>query len=105
MDFHPTSDLYLAYPLEKSVLVLNTTDWTEKFRLTADSVDANYSIVQYSPCGKFLAAASQDGCIVVWNTSTQTVVDVSEHPLCVAICAMAWNPTGKSISVFHICFL
>lgn len=94
MDFHPTSDQCLAYPLKKSICVLNTTDWSEKSILTSCTIKTSFSIVQYSPCGKFLAAASQDGAIAVWNTSTEALISISEHPNTVAVCAMVWNPTG-----------
>lgn len=94
IDFHPSSNLQLAYPLDKSVFVLNTTDWSEKFSLSCSMVNTSFSIVQYSPCGRFLAASSLDGAIVVWNITTQMLVGISEHPASVAICSMAWNPTS-----------
>lgn len=94
MDFHPTSDSHLAYPSDNSVVVLNTTDWCEEFALFCASINAPFSIVQYSPCGRLLAAASQDGGIAIWSTGTQTLVGVSEHPNCAAVCALVWNPTG-----------
>lgn len=103
MDFHPTSNDHLAYPLDKTVLILGTADWSEKFNLSCYSVDAPFSIVQFSPCGKFLAAASQDGSITVWNMINQTLVGVNQHPSSVAVCAMVWNPTGATLIQSKFC--
>lgn len=97
MDFHPNSNLQLAYPLEREILVLDTIDWSKKYTLSCPSVNADFSIVQYSPCGKYLAAASQEGSIAVWDTTTQALVGVSDHPSGTAICAMVWNPIGIKI--------
>lgn len=95
MDFEPTTNSYLAYPLEQCVSILHTKDWSEKTSLTCYAINSPYSIVQYSPCGKYLAAATQQGDLVIWDVNAEIVVDVSSHPSSVAICAMAWNPKGE----------
>lgn len=94
MDFHPTSNLYLAYPTAKSATLLDLTDWSRKCVLSCPSINSDISIVQFSPCGKLLAAASQNGSIAIWNIATESLVDFCEHPNSTAICSMVWNPLG-----------
>lgn len=94
MDFDPSLGHYLAYPNNNSVIVLSTSDWSKKYTFTTEAIEACYSIVQFSPCGNYLAAATNCGDLVVWEVATQILVDAVTNPKSVAICAMVWNPTG-----------
>lgn len=95
IDFDPTLGKYLAYPNENMVHILNTEDWTTYKTLVADSIAAAFSIVQFSPCGNFLAAASEDGDVVIWNVPSESSINCSKLESSVTICAMVWNPTGR----------
>lgn len=63
--------------------------------LNCDDVTKPYSIVQYSPCGKYLAASSVDGDFVIWDVTEETVHNVSKHPNGTRVSAFAWNPSGE----------
>lgn len=100
MDFDPIYSRYLAYPNENTVVILNTSDWNQKSILTCDAIEFSYSIVQFSPCGNFIAAASEKGDIAVWDIANQSLVDATIHPKSISICALAWNPLGNGEIAF-----
>lgn len=98
IDFEPVHGEHLAYPDKNTVVLLNVNSWTQEATLSCDSVTADFSIVQYSPCGKYIVATSSEGDIIVWNVSSETVVNTGKHEKSIAICGLMWNPKGnKSI--------
>lgn len=98
MDFEPKLGHYLAYPDKNSINILNTSDWSKKCTLTCDSVDSEYSIVKYSPCGKYISAASIKGDLIVWDVRRSIAIATTTHPKLISICSMAWNPSGMVIN-------
>ncbi|GJQ71634.1 hypothetical protein Trydic_g11333 [Trypoxylus dichotomus] len=95
MDFDPIFGKHLAYPDENVVHILSVDGWATHKKLVADSIAASFSIVQYSPCGNFLAAASEHGDVVIWDIPSQAVINCSQNQTSTAICAMVWNPLGN----------
>lgn len=95
MDFDPIHGRLLAYPDKNKVIIVNTLDWDIKHTFSCEAVESDLSIVQFSPCGKFVAAASLLGDLLVWEVASETLVDGTVHPKSVAICAMVWNPKGN----------
>ncbi|XP_044753645.1 WD repeat and HMG-box DNA-binding protein 1 isoform X1 [Coccinella septempunctata] len=100
IDFNPTNGCQLSYPDGSSVVVLNTSDWSEVCTLSCDDVTKPFSIVQYSPCGKYLAASSVDGDFVIWDVAEEIVHNVSKHPNGTRVSAFAWNPSGLNQIVY-----
>lgn len=93
MDFEPNSGHTLAYPEKNTIVILDVSDWSMKFTLTCLMVSSSYSICQYSPCGKYMAAAAQNGDLVIWEIVTQTVSH-TKHSSEVSLSSMVWNPSG-----------
>ncbi|KAJ8932702.1 hypothetical protein NQ318_021221 [Aromia moschata] len=91
IDFDPIKGIHLAYPDKSNIVILNTDDWSQHATLNCD-VTAMYSIVQYSPCGNYIAATSEEGDFVVWDASSQMVINRSKHPKSVSIGGLMWNP-------------
>ncbi|KAL3269048.1 hypothetical protein HHI36_008131 [Cryptolaemus montrouzieri] len=100
IDFDPVSGEHLAYPDGTSVIILNTSDWSEVATLSCTDVTEVYSIVQYSPCGKFLAASSIAGDFVIWDIFNETVNNSTKHPNNTRVCAFVWNPSGLNQIVY-----
>ncbi|CAH1099771.1 unnamed protein product [Psylliodes chrysocephalus] len=100
MDFEPTEGKHLAYPEKDTVVILQVSDWSNKNILKCSQVDSQYSIVQYSPCGKYILAASEKGDFVIWNTSNGEVSNVSKHEASLSICGLMWNPLGNGQIVY-----
>lgn len=94
IDFSPDGSA-LAYPDKDTVVVLNTSDWSQSSTLNSTDVSNHYSIVQWSPCGQYLAATTTKGDIVIFHVSIRGVRKVSKHPNSTSICGLMWNPSGK----------
>lgn len=99
IDFDPTTGINLAYPHQNTIKLLNTTSWEEK-TLMCDKITADYSVLQYSNCGKYLAGATVSGNLAIWDISTLSVFKVTQHESSIAICAFMWNPKGFSVAIF-----
>ncbi|KAG5888708.1 hypothetical protein JTB14_035773 [Gonioctena quinquepunctata] len=100
IDFDPTSGKKLAYPANNTVIILNVSDWLVDATLTCGEVSSHYSIVQYSPCGKYILASSDKGDFVIWDVNSQNVSIVSKHEKSVAICGLMWNPKGNGEIIY-----
>lgn len=90
----------MAYPSKNAVKLLNTTTWTEE-ELKCPEVAADFSVLQYSSCGKYLAAASLEGDFVIWETLRKTVYQTSKHDASKAICGLMWNPKGNPLEAIN----
>ncbi|XP_063907743.1 WD repeat and HMG-box DNA-binding protein 1-like [Zophobas morio] len=99
IDFSPDGSA-LAYPDKDTVVVLNTSDWSQSSTLNSTDVSNHYSIVQWSPCGQYLAATTTKGDIVIFHVSIRGVRKVSKHPNSTSICGLMWNPSGNGQIVY-----
>jgi chromosome transmission fidelity protein 4 len=80
--------------------LLNTTDWEQSVTLTCSDVTANFSIVQFSTCGKYLVATTCEGDFVIFSVEMETVCGKSKHPNATAICGLMWNPSENGQIVY-----
>lgn len=74
---------------------MNSQDWKKIKTLSCSDVDGDYSIVQFSFCGTYLAASSIQGDFVIFEVSTEKVINKSKHPNGSTICGLMWNPTSN----------
>lgn len=95
MDFEPVQGKQLAYPDKNTIVFLNVESWSQATTLTCSNVNADFSIVQYSPCGKYLIATSVKGDIVIWDVASESIVNSGKHEKSIAICGLMWSPQGK----------
>lgn len=95
IDFEPVHGRQLAYPVKNTIVFLNVDSWNEETTLSCDRITADFSIVQYSPCGKYIAATSLEGDIVVWDVASESVINTGKHEKSIAICGLMWNPKGN----------
>lgn len=94
IDFEPKIGKHLAYPLDKTIVLLNTFDWTEMCKLSCEEVEAPFTTLQYSPGGSHLAAATTKGEFVVWDLDSRQY-EISQNDQKMSICTLMWNPKGK----------
>ncbi|XP_050293758.1 WD repeat and HMG-box DNA-binding protein 1 [Anthonomus grandis grandis] len=99
LDFEPNNGTFLAYPLNNTIKLLNTVTWNDE-TLSCENISADFSIVQYSSCGKYLAAATVEGDFVIWETCSNKVLKVSKHESSKAVCGLMWNPKGNGQIVY-----
>jgi len=86
----------VLFQSQNTIKLLNTTSWEEK-TLTCEKISADYSVLQYSNCGMYLAAATVSGNFAIWDISNLSVFKVTQHESSIAICALMWNPKGCSL--------
>ncbi|XP_023579500.1 WD repeat and HMG-box DNA-binding protein 1 [Octodon degus] len=96
--WQPGSGKLLAVPVEKSVKLYRRETWTNQLDLSDSSISQSLNIVTWSPCGRYLAAGSINGLIIVWNVETRGCVERVKHEKGYAICGLAWHPTCGRIS-------
>lgn len=90
--FDPQGKL-LAYPKDKSIVVLDMNTFETKFSLSNSEIHGNYSVCSFSLEGGFLGAGSNEGEISVWNVVNKASIkgqytSEDNHP----IVSLAWNP-------------
>lgn len=83
----------LAYPKDKAIFVLDTTNWETKFKLENNEIIGKYSVCSFSPCDKFMGAGSLEGEISVWNVAEKSKLKgqyagEDKH----SITSISWNP-------------
>ncbi|XP_021117501.1 WD repeat and HMG-box DNA-binding protein 1 isoform X2 [Heterocephalus glaber] len=96
--WQPESGKLLAVPVEKSVKLYRRETWSNQFDLSNSSISQSLNVVTWSPCGRYLAAGSINGLIIVWNVETKDCVERVKHEKGYAICGLAWHPTCGRIS-------
>ncbi|XP_008570910.1 PREDICTED: WD repeat and HMG-box DNA-binding protein 1 isoform X1 [Galeopterus variegatus] len=96
--WQPKNGKLLAIPVEKSVKLYRRETWTNQFDLSDNFISQTLNIVTWSPCGRYLAAGSINGLIIVWHVETKDCMERVKHEKGYAICGLAWHPTCDQIS-------
>ncbi|XP_062945969.1 WD repeat and HMG-box DNA-binding protein 1 isoform X2 [Cynocephalus volans] len=96
--WQPKHGKLLAIPVEKSVKLYRRETWTNQFDLSDNFISQTLNIVTWSPCGRYLAAGSINGLIIVWHVETKDCMERVKHEKGYAICGLAWHPTCDQIS-------
>ncbi|XP_048577414.1 WD repeat and HMG-box DNA-binding protein 1 isoform X2 [Nematostella vectensis] len=89
------SGKYLAIPVDKELKVYERDSWEVKFCLSSDECFEAISLVSWSSCGNFLASASIEGQIIIWNINTQSAVEIIKQENSSPLCNIVWHPSGK----------
>ncbi|XP_078484229.1 WD repeat and HMG-box DNA binding protein 1 [Ciona intestinalis] len=100
ISWRPVTGEDIAVPTETGVKIFNRVTWVLLQTLTSDVTSTAYQCCSFSQCGRFLASASADGWIVVWDTETQLTVRKIQHPLKSCISSIAWNPQQNNCVAF-----
>ncbi|KAM5235466.1 WD repeat and HMG-box DNA-binding protein 1 [Ctenodactylus gundi] len=96
--WQPKTGKLLAIPVEKSVKLYKRETWSHQFDLSDSVISQTLNIVTWSPCGRYLAAGSINGLIVVWNVETRDCMERVKHGKGFTVCGLAWHPTCGRIA-------
>ncbi|XP_063104014.1 WD repeat and HMG-box DNA-binding protein 1 isoform X2 [Cavia porcellus] len=96
--WQPGSGKLLAVPVEKSVKLYRRETWSNQFDLSDGSISQSLNVVTWSPCGRYVAAGSTNGLIVVWDVEAKACVERVKHEKGYTVCGLAWHPTCGRIS-------
>ena len=101
MSFAPTHGSLLAVPYPKEVKLLKRDSWDQVGSLAEDSVKANLTIAAFSPDSSHVAAACDDGTIVIFNVHSRETVNVFRQIKRRRICSLQWNPVVSEVSLVY----
>lgn len=78
------------------MLLYETSTWTAETTLTdASKLKGSFTVCGFSACGKFVAAGTTKGEIVVWKvTDGKRVQGKSDGDSDEPITSLCWNPNG-----------
>ncbi|NXF08688.1 WDHD1 protein, partial [Smithornis capensis] len=98
LGWQPGTGKLLAVPVDKVVKFYRRETWDSQWDLSDASITQPLNVVAWSPGGQYLAAASVDGNMVVWNVETQECIERMKHEKKYSICGLAWHPKYKQIA-------
>lgn len=103
LDWHPTNGKFLAVPVDKEVKLYVKETWECHLTLTDDCITEMVNICTFSPSGEFLAAATINGWIVVWDLGKNTqCIARKSHEKGLKICSLVWNPSRAELALCDI---
>lgn len=86
---------YLACANQKQVVVYETSDWTTHLNLTDAKLSGSFTVCGFSVCGKFIAAGTTKGELVVWTAGDgKRVSGKAEGESDEPITSLAWSTNG-----------
>ncbi|TRY65226.1 hypothetical protein DNTS_002934 [Danionella cerebrum] len=94
--WQPRSGKLLAVPVDSTVQLYDRN--TQVSTLSDDLITQIVNVVSWSPCGKFLAAGTVGGNLVIWDVEAKLCVERQKHEKGFTICGMAWDPSGTRIA-------
>jgi chromosome transmission fidelity protein 4 len=89
---------YLFVPKANKVVAYAVDSWNIAFELTETSTKEFMSILCLSPCGHFVAVATEDGQILVWDLRSKTCIARHRDGKKFRICGLAWHPYRNEIT-------
>ncbi|XP_051502537.1 WD repeat and HMG-box DNA-binding protein 1 [Myxocyprinus asiaticus] len=96
--WQPLSGKLLAVPVDKTVQLYDRDTWTHISTLSDDLITQVVNVVVWSPCGKFLAAGTVGGNLLIWDADAKLCIERQKHEKGFTVCGMAWHPTGGRIA-------
>nr|XP_056706893.1 WD repeat and HMG-box DNA-binding protein 1 [Euleptes europaea] len=98
LSWQPNKGKMLAIPVEKVVKLYGRETWEHQFDLSDDFITQPLNVVAWSSCGRFVAAGSVGGYIVIWNMETRECLERVKHEKGYTICGLAWHPKASHVA-------
>ncbi|XP_043118097.1 WD repeat and HMG-box DNA-binding protein 1 isoform X2 [Puntigrus tetrazona] len=96
--WQPRSGKLLAVPVDLTVQLYDRNTWTHVSTLSDDLITQAVNVVVWSPCGKFLAAGTVGGNLLIWDVVAKLCIERQKHEKGFTVCGMAWHPSGDRIA-------
>ncbi|XP_073725327.1 WD repeat and HMG-box DNA-binding protein 1 [Misgurnus anguillicaudatus] len=96
--WQPRSGKLLAVPVDATVQLYDKNTWAQVGTLSDDLNTQVVNVVVWSPCGKFLAAGTIGGNLLIWDVEAKLCVERQKHEKGFTVCGMAWHPSGGRIA-------
>ncbi|KAK1253897.1 hypothetical protein MKX07_001974 [Trichoderma sp. CBMAI-0711] len=92
--WHPDGRAFAVATPTRDIQVISKNDW-EKQRVFTDGHSADITALAWSPNGVMLASACKGGKVLVWETSTQNVIQRYDYS---NVIDLAWHPSKNILS-------
>ncbi|XP_052001840.1 WD repeat and HMG-box DNA-binding protein 1-like [Xyrauchen texanus] len=96
--WQPRAGKLLAVPVDMTVQLYDRATWTHISTLSDDLITQVVNVVVWSPCGKFLAAGTVGGNLLIWDVEAKLCIERQKHEKGFTVCGMAWHPSGGQIA-------
>ncbi|XP_067223674.1 WD repeat and HMG-box DNA-binding protein 1 [Chanodichthys erythropterus] len=96
--WQPRSGKLLAVPVDLTIQLYDKNTWTHVSTLSDDLITQVVNVVVWSPCGKFLAAGTVGGNLLIWDVEAKLCIERQKHEKGFTVCGMAWHPSGGRIA-------
>ncbi|XP_009291161.1 WD repeat and HMG-box DNA-binding protein 1 isoform X1 [Danio rerio] len=96
--WQPRSGKLIAVPVDLTIQLYERNTWTHVSTLSDDLITQVVNVVVWSPCGKFLAAGTVGGNLLIWDVEAKLCIDRQKHEKGFTVCGMAWHPSGGRIA-------
>ncbi|KAL7914537.1 WD40-repeat-containing domain protein [Trichoderma velutinum] len=92
--WHPDGRAFAVATPTRDIQVVSKNDW-EKQRSFTNGHSADITALAWSPNGVMLASACKGGKVLIWETSTQNIIQRYEYS---NVIDMAWHPSKNILS-------
>ncbi|EGR45827.1 uncharacterized protein TRIREDRAFT_67467 [Trichoderma reesei QM6a] len=92
--WHPDGRAFAVATPTRDIQVISKNDW-ERQRAFTDGHSADITALAWSPNGVMLASACKGGKVLVWETSTQNVIQRYDYS---NVIDLAWHPSKNILS-------
>ncbi|KAL1971673.1 hypothetical protein VTN31DRAFT_2294 [Thermomyces dupontii] len=92
--WHPDGTAFAAAQASRDVAIFSTSDWSKQKSFESGHL-GDITALNWSPNGAMLATAAADGTILLWETSSRTVIRRYEFA---NVINLAWHPTNNLLS-------
>ncbi|KAL5083268.1 hypothetical protein Trisim1_001834 [Trichoderma cf. simile WF8] len=92
--WHPDGRAFAVATPTRDIQVVSKNDW-EKQRSFTNGHSADITALAWSPNGVMLASACKGGKVLIWETSTQNVIQRYEYS---NVIDLAWHPSKNILS-------
>ncbi|XP_056123194.1 WD repeat and HMG-box DNA-binding protein 1 [Rhinichthys klamathensis goyatoka] len=96
--WQPRSGKLLAVPVDLTIQLYDKNTWTHVSTLSDELITQVFNVVVWSPCGKFLAAGTVGGNLLIWDVEAKLCIERQKHEKGFTVCGMAWHPSGGRIA-------
>ncbi|EDV20225.1 uncharacterized protein TRIADDRAFT_32433 [Trichoplax adhaerens] len=100
--WQPKSGELLAIPIDCAIELYKRSSWKKIGNLSENGHENIISTLVWSPNGKYLASAGDDGVIIIWNVSREEVIDKVTHDKNLKITGLSWHPSANEIAYTDI---
>ncbi|XP_043232688.1 WD repeat and HMG-box DNA-binding protein 1-like, partial [Amphibalanus amphitrite] len=86
-------------PVGDGVRLFGGDDWSERRRLSSELITRPVTACAFSPCGRFVAAATADGLLLEWRLAGDGPArQLDRHEGRLRVNALCWHPDGDRLA-------